>query len=111
MHPCDALAAETDTSSLFVQPLLHVPESACLIVDYERGMQLPAQAWPRLHKGLQREEALPWDILLVCLRPQLTAPVCRIEYERHSTLSMASSRARSSSLLTCQLSELTHGHL
>ncbi len=62
-----------------VQTLMQVPESACLIVDYAQGMQLPAQAWPRLRKGLQREEPLPWDILLVCHRPQPTSLVLYID--------------------------------
>ena len=64
---------------------MQVPESACLIVDYEKGMQLPAQSWPRVRKGLQKEEALPWDILLVCLRQQLSAHVCRIKIGNHFT--------------------------
>ena len=75
------------THAVYVQTLLRIPESACLIVDYEQGIQLPAQAWPRLHKGLQRKQALPWDILLVCFRPQLAALVCPIDFERHTIFS------------------------
>lgn len=47
------------------QVIMSVPESAGLIVDYERGMQVPAEAWPRLKKGLKREDPVSWDILLV----------------------------------------------
>ena len=56
-----------------MQTLMRVPENACLIVDYEQGMQLPKKAWPRLRKGLQRRDALPWDMLLVCFCPELTS--------------------------------------
>ena len=48
-----------------VQTILSVPTAACLIVDYTRGLQVPAEEWPRLQKGLQRDIALPWDVLLV----------------------------------------------
>ncbi len=72
-----------------VQPLMQVPESACLIVDYVQGIQLPDHAWPRLRKGLQREEALPWDILLVCYRPQLAVLVHCIEADCSSAISVS----------------------
>lgn len=52
---------------------MRVPENACLIVDYERGMQLPKEAWPRLREGLRRGDALPWDMLLVCFCPEFTS--------------------------------------
>ena len=71
--------------SVCVQTLMQVPESACLIVDYEQGMQLPAQSWPRVRKGLQKEEVLPWDILLVCFRQQPSAHVCCIKIGSHFT--------------------------
>ena len=48
-----------------MQTLLSVPTTTCLIVDYSRGLQVPAEEWPRLQKGLQWESALPWDVLLV----------------------------------------------
>ena len=48
-----------------MQTILSVPTAACLIVDYKRGLQVPAEEWPRLQKGLQRDTALPWDVLLV----------------------------------------------
>ena len=48
-----------------MQTILSVPTAACLIVDYNCGLQVPAEEWPRLQKGLQRDTALPWDVLLV----------------------------------------------
>ena len=48
-----------------MQTILSVPTMACLIVDYDCGLQVPAEEWPRLQKGLQKEDALPWDVLLV----------------------------------------------
>ena len=45
--------------------VLRVPTSLCLAVDYAAGLRLPPGAWPRLQRGVQKDAALPWDILLV----------------------------------------------
>lgn len=44
--------------------VLRVPTSLCLAVDYAAGLRLPPGAWPRLQRGVQKDAALPWDILL-----------------------------------------------
>lgn len=44
--------------------LLHVPLDRCLLVDYAgAGLRLPSGQWPRLRKGVQKDDALPWDVL------------------------------------------------
>ena len=47
--------------------VLRVPLAACLVVDYrsEPGLQLPRGQWPRLTRGVQKDAALPWDVLQV----------------------------------------------
>lgn len=45
--------------------VLRVPLHRCLVVDYAAGMRLPAGQWPRLNRGVQKDAALPWDILQV----------------------------------------------
>lgn len=47
--------------------LLRVPLSCCLAINYAAGLVLPAGQWPRLRKGVAKDDALPWDILLVRL--------------------------------------------
>ncbi|PSC69026.1 ribulose-1,5 bisphosphate carboxylase oxygenase large subunit N-chloroplastic [Micractinium conductrix] len=36
---------------------------ACLVVDYAAGLRVPPGAWPRLRKGVQKDDSLPWDVL------------------------------------------------
>ena len=44
--------------------VLSVPVDRCLLVDYAGGgLRLPPAEWPRLRKGVQKDDALPWDIL------------------------------------------------
>ena len=44
--------------------LLRVPLDRCLVVDYSGGgLRLPQAQWPRLRKGVQKDDSLPWDIL------------------------------------------------
>jgi hypothetical protein len=45
--------------------LLRVPTSLCLVVDYASGMRVPPAPWPRLQRGVQKDDSLPWDVLLV----------------------------------------------
>lgn len=45
--------------------LLRVPMPACLVVDYAAGLRVPPGAWPRLRKGVQKDDSLPWDVLQV----------------------------------------------
>lgn len=54
--------------------LLRVPTSLCLLVDYSSGMRVPPAAWPRLQRGVQKDDSLPWDILLVSL--EAPCPFC-----------------------------------
>ncbi|KAL6763080.1 hypothetical protein V8C86DRAFT_466937 [Haematococcus lacustris] len=56
----------TDMSVKKGQVLLSVPKSLALMLDYNEGLQIPAQgSWPRLVEGVQREgEPLTWDLLL-----------------------------------------------
>mmetsp|Transcript_41386 Transcript_41386/g.105857 ORF Transcript_41386/g.105857 Transcript_41386/m.105857 type:complete len:465 (+) Transcript_41386:144-1538(+) len=47
------------------QVLMEVPRAACLTVDYVAGLSLPSEGqWPNLIEGLNRDEPLPWDLLL-----------------------------------------------
>lgn len=46
--------------------VLSVPVEACVMIDYAAGMRLPAGDWPRLRKGIAKDDSLPWDILQVC---------------------------------------------
>ncbi len=47
--------------------LLSVPVDRCLLVDYSgAGLRLPQGQWPRLRKAVQKDDALPWDILQAC---------------------------------------------
>ena len=45
--------------------VLSVPSTACLIVDYQTGLELPQAPWHRLLKAVRRDNSTPWDILLV----------------------------------------------
>jgi hypothetical protein len=48
--------------------VLSVPMSLCLAVDYAStsgSLALPAGSWPRVQRGIQKDDALPWDVLLV----------------------------------------------
>jgi hypothetical protein len=40
-----------------------VPLDTCLVVDYSKGLQLPPGSWPRVQRGLAKDDALPWDII------------------------------------------------
>ncbi|KAI3436404.1 hypothetical protein D9Q98_005821 [Chlorella vulgaris] len=47
--------------------VLSVPMSLCLAVDYAStsgGLALPAGSWPRVQRGILKDDALPWDVLL-----------------------------------------------
>ena len=47
--------------------LLRVPLDACLVVDYRPdggGLRVPPAPWPRLRRGVAKDAALPWDVLL-----------------------------------------------
>lgn len=50
-----------------MQVLMTIPQSACIVVDYEHGLCIPNLPWPRLRKGLQQQQDHPWDILQVLL--------------------------------------------
>jgi hypothetical protein len=45
--------------------ILNVPLNTCLVVDYsEKGLQLPpGGTWPRVQRGLAKDNSLPWDII------------------------------------------------
>lgn len=45
--------------------VLRVPASLCLMVDYSQGLKLPQAEWPRVRRQLARDDATPWDLLLV----------------------------------------------
>lgn len=47
------------------QVVLQVPLGACLAVNYAAGLALPPGHWPRLRKGVAKDDSLPWDMLLV----------------------------------------------
>ncbi len=49
-----------------MQVVLRVPFGLCIVNDNERGLSLPEGDWPRLRKGVAREDPLPWDKLQVC---------------------------------------------
>lgn len=51
------------------QAVLRVPLDSCLAVNYAEGLALPRGQWPRLRKGVAKDDSLPWDVLLVS-RPQ-----------------------------------------
>jgi hypothetical protein len=53
--------------------VLSVPSGTCLIVDYQAGLRLPQAPWPRLRKGLHKDDAMPWDLLLVMPLPPCSA--------------------------------------
>ena len=44
---------------------MRVPQDACILVDYERGLSIPNLPWPRLRQGLHQRNDHPWDILQV----------------------------------------------
>jgi hypothetical protein len=50
---------------LAAQVIMAVPHSACILVDYERGLSIPNLPWPRLRRALQQQNDHPWDVLLV----------------------------------------------
>jgi len=79
----DLLMEKTGTASLKLKPASHgrglfieenistsgkvlasIPLDTCIVVDYESGLKVPAGAWPRLRRGVAKNDALPWDILL-----------------------------------------------
>ena len=44
--------------------IFRVPLDTCLVVDYsEGGLKVPSGNWPRIQKGLAKDNALPWDII------------------------------------------------
>ena len=43
--------------------LLSVPLDTCIVVDYANGLRVPEGDWPRLRSGVQKDDALPWDLL------------------------------------------------
>ncbi|KAL4540889.1 hypothetical protein Ndes2526B_g05447 [Nannochloris sp. 'desiccata'] len=43
--------------------LMNVPLKTCLVVDYSQRLQLPPGGWPRVQRGLAKDDALPWDII------------------------------------------------
>lgn len=43
--------------------VFNVPLNTCLVVDYSHGFQLPSGGWPRVQRGLAKDDALPWDII------------------------------------------------
>lgn len=43
--------------------IFNVPLNTCLVVDYSNGFQSPPGDWPRVRRGLAKDDALPWDIL------------------------------------------------
>lgn len=47
------------------QVVLRVPLDTCLAVNYAEGLSLPPGQWPRLRKGVAKDNSLPWDVLLV----------------------------------------------
>jgi hypothetical protein len=49
--------------------VLSVPLSVCIVVDYSTSLQLPSGTWPRLRKGLEKDDSLQWDILMVSATP------------------------------------------
>ncbi len=53
----------TDISSAG-KVVFSVPLNTCLVIDYSKGLQLPPGSWPRLQRGLAKDDALPWDIVL-----------------------------------------------
>ncbi len=47
--------------------LLTVPLSLCLYVNYQgAGLQLPVAGWPRLSQAVAKDDAMNWDLLMVC---------------------------------------------
>ncbi|KAL4451460.1 hypothetical protein ABPG75_007122 [Micractinium tetrahymenae] len=44
--------------------VLRVPLEACLAVNYAEGLVVPPGQWPRLRKGVAKDDSLPWDVLL-----------------------------------------------
>ena len=65
LQPCAAgHGLYLNTSAAAGDVLLCVPLDRCLVVDYSgSGLRLPQAQWPRLRKGVQKDDALPWDIL------------------------------------------------
>lgn len=48
--------------------LLSVPLSLCLYVNYQgEGLQLPVGGWPRLSQAVAKDDAMNWDLLMVCV--------------------------------------------
>lgn len=49
------------------ETLLSVPLSLCLYVNYQGdGLQLPIGTWPRLKQAVAKDDAMNWDLLMVC---------------------------------------------
>ncbi|KAG1664648.1 hypothetical protein FOA52_011785 [Chlamydomonas sp. UWO 241] len=47
------------------QVLMEVPSKVALIIDFDKGMSVPASGkWPRLKEGLATPEPLNWDLLM-----------------------------------------------
>lgn len=47
--------------------ILRIPIETCLVVDYgdgpSAGVRLPGGDWPRVSRGIKKDDALPWDII------------------------------------------------
>jgi len=47
--------------------LVEIPLQTCISIDYSSdsdGLSVPQGDWPRLKKAIQKDDSLPWDILL-----------------------------------------------
>lgn len=54
-------AKETSASA---KVIFSVPMDRCIVVDYtNEGLRLPVGEWPRVSRGLAKDNALPWDIV------------------------------------------------
>lgn len=55
----------TDVEIKKGEVLVEIPLGMCMSLDYGGGgLSLPGGDWPRVRKALEKDDALPWDVLL-----------------------------------------------
>ncbi|WPT13843.1 Protein PLASTID TRANSCRIPTIONALLY ACTIVE 14 [Picochlorum sp. SENEW3] len=55
----------TDVEIKKGEVLAEIPLGMCMSLDYEGGgLLLPRGDWPRVRKAIEKDDALPWDVLL-----------------------------------------------
>ena len=79
------------SSALPGDVVLRVPLERCLVVDYASasGMRLPPGTWPRLQRGVQMDDAAPFDILLVSLHRCIGGHCCMLLLDVTDRLGLA----------------------